>query len=202
MDHLRMIAACAVSISCAGSAVAQEQQSYAYDVHGRLVSVHRDGPTASLVTGYGLDGADNRMSRTSVATMTAVWEAESLNHYTGFAEADGWAANAQQPQSLLIAGPYTTAVPVGSRVAVWRMMIDGSLSSDLSPVLKLDVFDLSTMEVLVEVYLPRASWRADWTYQWFEVPFQMDAARAGHIMEFRVHYIPSAHVRVDKVGYR
>lgn len=188
--------------SWASLAAAQETQVYNYDVHGRLSAVYRDMATSSQVTSYGLDSADNRSVRQSGPTMMAVWEAESLNHYTGFAEADGWAANAQQAQSLLVAGPYTTGVPVGSRIAVWRMMVDGSFSSDPSPVLKLDVFDLSTMELLAEVYLPRASWRADWTYQSFEVPFQMDPARAGHVMEFRVHYIPSTYVRVDKVGYR
>ncbi|MNH76562.1 RHS Repeat protein [compost metagenome] len=46
----------------AGMAAAQETQTYAYDVHGRLVSVERSagGPTTSYV----YDGASNRTQRT------------------------------------------------------------------------------------------------------------------------------------------
>lgn len=202
MKHLRTLAACAVAILCAGSVVAQEQQSYAYEVHGRLVSVHRDGPATSLVTGYGFDGADNRTSRANLATMTAVWEAETLPHLVGFAEADGWAANINQAQSYMTYGPYTTSVPVGSRVAVWRMMVDTVDVAGSAPAIRLDVYDATAGQVLASIDLHHASWRTPWTYQWFELPFEMDASRAGHMMEFRTYFIPIAHVRVDKLGYR
>ncbi|WP_428156236.1 hypothetical protein [Brevundimonas sp.] len=184
----------------AGPVGAQESQDFGYDVHGRLIAVHRDTASSSTVTAYGLNSADNRAAREIVLTMAAVWEAEALNHYTGYAQDEGWEANAQQPSSLLIAGPYTATVPSGFRVAVWKMM--AGPSSSTAPLVKLDVFDLSNMEVLTEVTLPRSAWRSDWTYQWFELPFMMDSSRAGHVMEFRVHFFPITHVRVDKVGYR
>ena len=202
MNHLGMIAAYAASILYAGSAAAQEQQSYAYDVHGRLVSVHRDGPTASLVTGYGLDGADNRTNRASIPTTTEVWEAEALPHVIGFAEADGWAANVTQPEGHMTYGPYTNSVPAGSRVAVWRMMVDSVDVAGSAPAIRLDVYDATAGQVLASIDLHHASWRTPWTYQWFELPFTMDASRAGHHMEFRTYFYPIAHVRVDKVSYR
>jgi len=200
---MKLFFASATFVALVASAVpswTQESQVLSYDAHGRLLAVHRDSSGISSVTTYGLDAADNRATRYSGPTMAAVWEAEALNHYTGYAQDEGWEANAQQPSSLLIAGPYTQTVPAGSRVAVWKMKVGPTNSS--AALVKIDVFDLSTHEVLAEQVLPRAAWRSDWSYQWIELPFQMDLSRAGHIMEFRVHYFSVAHVRVDKVGYR
>lgn len=190
------------SVIWAGLAAAQEAQIYSYDVHGRLTAVHRDMATSSMVTSYGLDSADNRDMRASGPTMTAVWEAESLPHVVGYAEADGWAANINQPQHYMTYGPYTPDVPTGSRVAVWRMMVDWVDVSGSATAIRLDVYDATAGEALATEYLSHASWRAPWTYQWIEVPFQMDASRAGHLIELRTWFIPIAHVRVDKVGYR
>lgn len=195
-----MLAVFVALVASSGPGATQESQVLSYDAQGRLLAVHRDVGGASSVTTYGLDAADNRSTRYSGPTMAAVWEAESLNHYTGYAQDEGWEANAQQPSSLLIAGPYTQTVPPGSRVAVWKMMVGPTNST--AALVKVDVFDLSTHEVLAEQPLSRAAWRSDWTYQWIELPFQMDPSRAGHIMEFRVHYFSVAHARVDKVGYR
>lgn len=202
MQHWRVFAAIAAAVICGEPVRAQETQAYSYDVHGRLASVHRDTSSASLVTSYGLDSADNRSERASGPTMTAVWEAETLPHLVGFAEADGWAANINQAESYMTYGPYTTSVPVGDRVAVWRMMVDVANVSGSAPAVRLDVYDATAGQVLASVDLSHSSWRIGWTYQWFEVPFQMDASRAGHMMEFRTYFIPIAHVRVDKVGYR
>ncbi|KAK0341255.1 hypothetical protein LTR94_027139 [Friedmanniomyces endolithicus] len=103
---------------------AQEVQSYSYDPHGRLTSLHRDRGGSFTVTEYGLDAADNRAARATGPTMTAMWEAEALPHGTGFADDDGWAANIYQAQGHLTYGPYTPSVPTGSRIAVWRAMVD------------------------------------------------------------------------------
>ena len=42
---------------------------------------------------------------------------ESLPHVVGFAEADGWAANIDQPQHFMTHCPYMLDVPTGARVA-------------------------------------------------------------------------------------
>lgn len=202
MRSMKLGMALAAFLACAGPASAQETQAYAYDVHGRLMSVHRDTPASAQVTRYGLDEADNRTERATGPTMTAVWEAEALYHLTGFPEADGWAANIHQAESHMLYGPYTTDVPVGGRVAVWRMMVDVSNVAGSAPAVRLDVYDATASQVLATMDLSHSAWRSDWTYQWFELPFQMDASRAGHALEFRAYFIPIAHVRIDKVGYR
>lgn len=189
-------------VMTAPSAFAQEAQTLEYDVHGRLVSAYRDTSAGSTVTAYGLDNADNRAARSSGPVMTTSWEAEGLPHVIGFAEADGWAANINQPQHFMTYGPYTPDVPVGRRVAVWRMMVDWVDVSGSSTAIGLDVYDATTGEVLAVRGLSHASWRTPWTYQWFELPFEMDASRAGHLLEFRTWFVPIAHVRVDKIGYR
>ncbi len=202
MQRWRVCAVLAAVVFGSSPVGAQESQAYVYDAHGRLSSVHRDTPSSSIVTAYALDGADNRAERASGPTMMAVWEAENLPHVVGFAEADGWAANINQPQHYMTYGPYAPDVPAGSRVAVWRMMVDWVDVSGSATAIRLDVYDATAGEALATGYLSHASWRAPWTYQWVEVPFQMDASRAGHLIEFRTWFIPIAHVRVDKVGYR
>lgn len=53
----------AVLAAAATSASAQQTQTYAYDVHGRLTGVTRTTGSASQTTTYVLDKADNRTSR-------------------------------------------------------------------------------------------------------------------------------------------
>ena len=38
-------------------------------------------------------------------------------------------------------------------------------------------------------------------YQVFELPFTMDASRAGHLIEFRTCYAAKAYINVDRIGY-
>lgn len=47
----------------APAAWAQQTQTFAYDVHGRLTGVTRTTGASSQTTTYGLDNADNRTSR-------------------------------------------------------------------------------------------------------------------------------------------
>jgi len=53
----------AVLAVTATSASAQQTQTYAYDVHGRLTGVTRTTGSTSQTTTYVLDKADNRTSR-------------------------------------------------------------------------------------------------------------------------------------------
>lgn len=50
-------------VAAATSASAQQTQTYAYDVHGRLTGVTRTTGSSSQTTSYVLDKADNRTSR-------------------------------------------------------------------------------------------------------------------------------------------
>jgi len=62
----------AVLAAAATSASAQQTQTYAYDVHGRLTGVTRTTGSTSQTTTYVLDKADNRTSRaTGAATIAA-----------------------------------------------------------------------------------------------------------------------------------
>jgi len=60
----------AVLAATAASASAQQTQTYAYDVHGRLTGVTRTTGSANQTTTYVLDKADNRTSRATGASTT------------------------------------------------------------------------------------------------------------------------------------
>lgn len=60
----------AVLAAAATSASAQQTQTYAYDVHGRLTGVTRTTSSTSQTTTYVLDKADNRTSR-AVSALTS-----------------------------------------------------------------------------------------------------------------------------------
>lgn len=68
------VGAAVLLAAVAGSAAAQETQTYAYDVHGRLVSVARTTATSGNTTTYVLDNADNRSARTTTASESLVAE--------------------------------------------------------------------------------------------------------------------------------
>lgn len=68
MRLLGLVCASAAVLGVADSVLAQEVQTYAYDVHGRLVHVSRTGGVENSATAYVLDDADNRSSRTTTAS--------------------------------------------------------------------------------------------------------------------------------------
>ena len=55
----------------AGASAAQQTQTYAYDVHGRLIATNREVGADVRSTSYGLDKADNRTSRAIEAAPAA-----------------------------------------------------------------------------------------------------------------------------------
>lgn len=59
----RIALGAAVLAAAATSASAQQTQTYAYDVHGRLTGVTRTTGSTNQTTTYVLDKADNRTSR-------------------------------------------------------------------------------------------------------------------------------------------
>jgi YD repeat-containing protein len=181
-----------------GSAFAQSATTYQYDGRGRLVAV-KNGTGAK--TTYSHDRADNRITLTTQLQLGTAWEGESLPHQVGYAEANGWAANVTLLPGYLTYGPYTTGVPTGSRVATWRALIDVRDHPDNSPVVTLDVYDATSGQQLAARTLTRHSWAASQAYEVFELPFILDASRAGHALEMRTFYHGAAYARVDKIGY-
>lgn len=53
----------ALAVTLAGSAIAQDAQTYFYDVHGRLVASTLAQPASGVMTAYTLDRTDNRQGR-------------------------------------------------------------------------------------------------------------------------------------------
>lgn len=60
----------AVLAAITASVSAQQTQTYAYDVHGRLTGVTRTTGSAAQTTTYALDKANNRTSRATGASTT------------------------------------------------------------------------------------------------------------------------------------
>lgn len=145
-------------------------------------------------------GGGNLTKRARLVPLPALlsWSATSLPHLIGRADADGWSASAGgaviDPPGFLQYGPYTPQVPTGSRSAVWELMIDNH-TFDNSTVVRLDLFDATTATVLAQRDVGRQEWTAPFEYQPFSMPFELDAARAGHQLEFRVYWTQRAYVR-------
>lgn len=182
-------------------AFAQQADTYAYDVHGRLTSVHQGVAPSESLTTYDLDAAGNRTRVTKAPIFLESWNAAALPHGAGFAEEGGWAANIHTPQVHIIYGPYAPA-PAGQRIAIFQILIDVANPLDASAVGVIDVNDASTMEVLASRTLSRSDFAADWTYQYFELPFTIPLERSGHAIEYRVYFHANSHIRIRKVGYR
>ncbi len=178
-------------------AAAQSVATYQYDARGRLVETADGNGWKST---YQLDGADNRSRVVTQNQFQKAYEAESLFHAVGFAEADGWAANIYTPSSALIYGPYANDTPVGNRVATFRAMVD-NVTAENNSILYIDVYDFDANQSLAGRFVTRHEFVSPWSYQVLELPFQWTSARLGHRIEFRAFYIGSSHIRIDKVGY-
>ena len=172
---------------------------YSYDAKGRLIQVQTG---QGVKNSYSFDRSDNRSRAVVQKQLDTSWAGTSLYHNTGFAESfGGWAANIYSPPGHMTYGPYTNGVSAGSRTAVWRMMVDTAKYPDPATVAILDVYDATTGETLASRTLTWTSFAADWAYQIFELPFTVDAARAGHSFEFRTYYTARAYLNVERVGF-
>jgi len=60
-----------MGLGLASAAMAQETQTYTYDVHGRLTRVARAVGTTTRTTNYALDNADGRTQRATTVTTSA-----------------------------------------------------------------------------------------------------------------------------------
>lgn len=181
------------------TSTAQNADIFAYDVHGRLIAIHRQD---NKTTTYSIDPADNRQAKATYDQVSAAWQAESLPHVVGYAVAGGWGASAGTPAGFMTYGPYVTSVPVGMNVASWRIRVDSITYPDTLDVVTFDVWDTTAAASLGSLTVKRTEWVASDTYQDFEVPFALVSTSVGHPLEFRTLYHPSATVVVDQIGYR
>jgi len=79
----------AILAAAATSASAQQTQTYAYDVHGRLTGVTRTTGSTSQTTTYVLDKADNRTSRATGASTTTLTTADVASAFAISADSAG-----------------------------------------------------------------------------------------------------------------
>lgn len=186
------------ALSLAGTAYAQSTTSYQYDPQGRLIAASE---TSGMTTDYAYDDADNRTARDTANPFTSVWLATSLPHITGAAEGDAWAGRPGMSAGYLTYGPSTTTVPTGARTAVYRIMVD-QVAPSASTIVAVDVYDATANQILVQLNLNPQDFAAPFVYQFIEIPFTMDAWRAGNSIQIRTWYGGFGSTWIDKVGYR
>jgi hypothetical protein len=128
------------------------------------------------------------------------WSAQSLPHVIGRVDADGWSANtAQDPAGHLQFGPYTTQVTAGAHTALWSLMIDNNTADNL-PIVRVDVYDATSSQVLASRDITRQQWTSTFQYQAFSLPFTVNSARLGHQLELRVYWYRRAYIREQSVN--
>ena len=188
------------ALGWSASAFAQSSADlYSYDAKGRLIQVQTGQGVKSA---YSYDRSDNRSRLTVQKQLDISWTSTALYHQTGFAESGGgWAANIYSPQGYMTYGPYTNSVTAGHRMAVWRMLVDDAKYPDPATIAILDVYDATTGETIASRTLTWTSFAASGAYQIFELPFTVDAGRAGHSFEFRTYYTARAYLNVERVGF-
>lgn len=170
-----------------------------YDALGRLTSVQAG---RGALTKYNYDPANNRSSVNVQRQLDSSWAATSLPHLIGYAASfGGWAADTSGGPGHLTYGPYTTAIPTGNRVGVWRMMTDIISIQQTEIVATIDIYDSTAGQVLAVKNIARSSFVGPMTYQIFELPFTLSAGSAGHSLELRTWFTAKAYINIDRIGY-
>lgn len=127
-----------------------------------------------------------------------VFEAETLSHGIGRADADGWSANtADDSAGYLCYGPYTTAIGGGPNTASFRLLIDDNGGFFNPTVVTLDVYDADSGQTLASRDIRRHDFPDDNTYEIFNVNF---TSVAGHRLEFRTYWHDRNYIRQDLVA--
>lgn len=119
-----------------------------------------------------------------------------LYHKTGHAEGDGWAATPGKDRSdFLIFGPYTTNIPAGENVALFRLKINRNTGPN-DYVARIDVVSDMGNHTLAKRYLWRNSFAVGNAYQNFALIFN---SRRGQKLEFRTYWYGSVYVKEKSV---
>ncbi|MGH7018226.1 MAG: hypothetical protein ACRED8_14250, partial [Caulobacteraceae bacterium] len=165
---------------------------------GTFVTVSSTGPTTSYV----YDARSDLTSATSadMSVSMQAWEGPELPHGTGFADGTDWAANPSDAAGAMTYGPYTTMVPVGKNVAVWKLSIDSNAPPDGETIVTHDINDATKSTVLASRVLQRTAWTAPNDFEFFYLPFTLPAADAGDLIEIRTWFEPYATVKVQRLG--
>lgn len=129
------------------------------------------------------------------------FEAEShAFHAIGRQTGDGWSANTVQDNAgYLSYGPYTTAIPAGTHVALYRLLVDNVVAAN-SPIVTIDVVDQSNPaqpRVLAQRTINRAEFESAYDYQNFTLQFTNSA---GANLEFRVFWHDTSFVQLDHIA--
>ena len=123
--------------------------------------------------------------------------ARDLAHVTGYAEADGWAANvADNDANALLYGPYTDAIPRGAWVATFHLMIDNNHANG-DKVVTCDVNNFSAGNRIASRDIFRTDFPVEYQYAEVDVPFF--APGGSNKLEFRVWWLDKAYIRAKGV---
>lgn len=123
-----------------------------------------------------------------------------IGHEIGRADSDGWSANmAQDTMGFLQYGPYVSGLSAGLHTAKWLLAVDNN-TADNYPVVRLEVTDFDTQEVLASRDVKRQEWRVPARYECFGLPVDLSASRTGHRLEFRVYWYGISYVKGQQLG--
>ena len=116
---------------------------------------------------------------------------------------NGWSANpAEDNPGWFQVGPYTTELTSGNHTAMWYLLIDDNAKDD-SEILRFEIADYSSDQVqtvLGSKIITRKDWNDSWVYQCFSLPFNLDASRDNHKLEFRIWWYGRACVSQLRVS--
>ncbi|MGI8967394.1 MAG: hypothetical protein ACR2H1_15100 [Limisphaerales bacterium] len=117
-----------------------------------------------------------------------------LSHQIGRSDAvNTWSANtAQDGPGFLCYGPYTSTLRKGPNDAGFYLMIDNNSADNLT-VVNLDVYDVTTGQILATKAVTRREFTATWTYQAFHLNFYVP--NWNHVIEFRTYWYDKAYIR-------
>ena len=118
--------------------------------------------------------------------------AESPHHNVGRADGDGWAVGVNDgPADYMTFGPYAV-LPEGPMTVTFELMVD-VVDALNHHVVTLDVFDVTTQEILAIRPINRHQFTTPFQYQFFNLEYQQ---QTGHEVEFRVFWHANSYIRL------
>lgn len=133
----------------------------------------------------------------------ASWNAQdsSLGHVIGRAvtgSSTDWEVQSSDGSNAMQYGPYVTTLQAGENNAIWKLLVDNNVGSQI--VARLDVFDATTSNILAQVTVTRQQWNAANTFQDFSLPFTLTGTTATHSIELRIWTYGASYLRQRSVG--
>ncbi len=123
-------------------------------------------------------------------------EGSTAAHQCGRADGIGWSANVTQDNaSYMLYGPYWTDVSADRHTATFRLKEDNNTANN-DAVVRIEVNDTTASTVIASQTITRQQFSLANTYQDFTLLFN---SSAGHQLEFRVYWLKTSYINVDKV---